>query len=240
MVNGVFCVLHGGTRVMEKLLNLELETIGSEKHKIHMTKCGLDGTDVLHNLEANINLRGVRSGTYKIHINPNSGNPEPVSLNKNAAFVIISPPLPGMEEKFPHPLHNIIGVWIVKIPFRDCLRKFLELPKEMPELQLVMSIWEIVITCSKHLNLTWTFQIDWLFVRFISVPVLMGILSRTKAPLQISCWTLLSIVLSALYSSPSNSIQDEINWLCPLFHGKPPCSAAPLSSRRVRTYELRP
>ena len=142
MVNWVFCVLHGGTRVVEKLLNLELETIGSEKHKIHLTKCGLDGTDVLHNLEANINLRGVRSGNFKIHINPNSGKPDPVSLNKNAAFDIISPPPPGMEEKFPHPLHNIIGVRIVKIPLRDSVRKFLELPKEMPELQLVMSIWE--------------------------------------------------------------------------------------------------
>ena len=107
MVNWVFCVLHGGTRVVEKLLNSELETIGSEKHKIHLTKCGLDGTDVLHNLEANINLRGVRSGNFKIHINPNSGKPDPVSLNKNAAFDIISPPPPGMEEKFPHPLiHN--------------------------------------------------------------------------------------------------------------------------------------
>ena len=139
----VFCVLHGGTRIVEKLLNLVLETITSEKYKLDELSCDLEGADLIHNLEANINLRGVRSGNFKIHFNEKSGKPEPVSLNKNAAFDIISPPPSGMENRFPHPLHNVISKRRkVKINFSKSVRASLQLPDEMSELQTVAMIWE--------------------------------------------------------------------------------------------------
>ena len=78
----VFCILHGGTRIAEKLLNLVVETITSEKYKLDELSCDLEGAGWIHNLEANMNLRGVRSGNFKIHFNEKSGKPKLVSLNK--------------------------------------------------------------------------------------------------------------------------------------------------------------
>ena len=58
-VNVLFCVLHGLARCVEKLLNLEIDNIISEKNKLIEASSSLSGSDLIHNLEANINKRGV-------------------------------------------------------------------------------------------------------------------------------------------------------------------------------------
>ena len=80
----VMCALHAITRCVEKFLNLEIQNILSEGNK--ETQRGGDGegwkTDAIHNLEANISLRGIRHGNFRVLFDK-GGNPEPVSLNKD-------------------------------------------------------------------------------------------------------------------------------------------------------------
>jgi len=91
----VLCLLHGATLIVEKLLDIELGNIYSEakKYEAKNVSGSLLGGYVA-NLESNINKRGVRQGNFQI-ITDEMGKPQPVSLNKDHAYTIISPPLAG-------------------------------------------------------------------------------------------------------------------------------------------------
>ena len=140
--NFAFCVLHGGARCVEKLLNLEIDSIFSEGRKMTVNKSALDRAELLQNLETNINLRSVKSGNFGIHTNSQSGRPEPVSLNKDSALAIISPAPQGQEGRYPHVLHNVIPVRSGKLPLSSNMLEYLQLPESLEDLELVCKIWE--------------------------------------------------------------------------------------------------
>lgn len=92
-------------------------------------------------LENNINRRDVRAGSFRVLFNA-KGVPEPVSLNKTHAFVILSSPPTGLEEEYPHVLANVLVSQKVTItPIRPDIIKKLGLEEQYTELNLVETIW---------------------------------------------------------------------------------------------------
>ena len=135
----VLCALHAITRCVEKFLNLEIQNILSEGNK--ETQRGGDGegwkTDAIHNLEANISLRGIRHGDFRVLFDK-SGNPEPVSLNKDHAIGIISPALPN----FPHVLSGVVKKRKANLQVRSEVQKLLCLNDTLTEYEHVQLIWD--------------------------------------------------------------------------------------------------
>ena len=129
--NFAFCVLHGGAQCMEKLLNLEIDSIFSEGRKMTVNKSALDRAELLQNLETDINLRSVKGGNFPIHTNSQSGRPEPVSLNKDSVLAIISLAPQGQEGRYPHVLHNVIPVRSGKLPLSSNMLEYLQLPESL-------------------------------------------------------------------------------------------------------------
>lgn len=134
----VLCALHAVTRCVEKFLNLEIQNVLSEANK--ETQRGADGeswkTDAIHNLEAHISARGIRHGDFRI-LYDKSGNPEPVSLNKDHAIGIIAPSLPG----FPHVLSNVVKKRKTSLHIEADVRQRLGLSEYLTEYEHVTQIW---------------------------------------------------------------------------------------------------
>ena len=139
----IFCVLHGLARSVEKLLNLEIQNILSESNKLAQSSSQMTGDDLISNLEANINLRGIKQGNFRVHFDK-SGKAESVSLNKDSAFAIVSKPPTGYEDKFPHVLHNVVPRRSVRCSLPDQVKKYLQLPDHLTEFELVDLIWQSI------------------------------------------------------------------------------------------------
>ena len=139
----VYCLLHCCARCVEKLLFLEVDRIcSSEKNKTKEANSGIEGEDRIRNLEASINKRGVRNGQFRFHFDEKSHRPAPVSLNKDAAFSIISPPPQDKEERMPFVMTNVLGTRMINITLPNHVRTFLKLPAQIPELEFVRLMWE--------------------------------------------------------------------------------------------------
>ena len=97
-------MLHGGARVVEKLLNVELGNILCRSNKTS-ERNSLSTEDLVRNLENNIRARGVKGGNFKIELNDKAKQSEAIKLNKDDAFSIIFPTIPGQNEH-PRVLHK--------------------------------------------------------------------------------------------------------------------------------------
>lgn len=101
----VICIMHGFVRQTEKLLDLEIENMFSNRNKAE--QLGLNKTafieETIAALENNINRHRVRHGNFEIHYD-NAGLPKPVKLNGTHADVITSP----VPAEFPHPFHKVL------------------------------------------------------------------------------------------------------------------------------------
>ena len=136
------CVLHGGARVVEKLLNVELETIVADPNKVAERGSGphLTAEDLVRNLENNIRQRGVKSGNFKIEINDKTKKLEPVKLNKDGAFAIISPSLDNSQ--YPHVLHNVLSSESqIHLEMPQPVLDYLQLPASLSELDYISLMW---------------------------------------------------------------------------------------------------
>lgn len=135
----VMCALHAITRCVEKFLNLEIQNILSEGNK--ETQRGGDGEgwkrDAIHNLEANISLRGIRHGNFRVLFDK-SGNPESVSLNKDHAIGVIAPALPD----FPHVLSGVVKKRKATLQVPPQVRNRLGLTEALTEYDHVKLIWD--------------------------------------------------------------------------------------------------
>ena len=138
----VFCLLHAMARIVEKLVNLEIEIIHVNANTLGQTnKAPLNKEDLLANLEANINRRDVQQGNFRVHFDK-SGKPEPVKFNKDAAMAIISPAPPGKEADYPHVLSNVLFEREAQINMTKAAKKYLDIPDTATDIHLVSLIWE--------------------------------------------------------------------------------------------------
>ena len=147
----LYCLLHATARIVEKLLNMEINTIMGEGNTYHQTNVNMTKEDLIRNLQANINMTDIRQGHFVIHCDK-SGKPEPVKLNKDAALAILSPPPPGMESKFPHVLNNVLFESLFKRKadekFSAAVSKYLNLPTDMAIFPLVSTMWDSMFRIS--------------------------------------------------------------------------------------------
>lgn len=105
----VFDTLHGLTRIVEKLISLEVEKIMSEENKNQQKPASLPSSkQLIANLVSNINKRGIRQGNFQIHFDK-AGKLEPITLNKDHALGIISPPPTGRETDFPPVIEKVVS-----------------------------------------------------------------------------------------------------------------------------------
>ena len=136
----VFCVLHGGARVVEKLLNVELENILCKSNKTS-ERNSLSTEDLVRNLENNIRARGVKGGNFKIELNDKAKQAEAIKLNKDDAFSIIFPTIPGQNEH-PHVLHNVLSSESqIPLKFLQSVIDHLKLPQSLSDLEYVSLMW---------------------------------------------------------------------------------------------------
>ena len=133
--------LHTVARIVEKLLNLEIEIICQESHIFSQIQVNLTKEDLLANLAANINRRDIRQGNFRFFFDK-SGKPEPVKLNKDAAMAIISPVPVGLENLYPHVLTNVLFHREAEVKLTPSVNEYLKLPSRLTDLQWVSLIWE--------------------------------------------------------------------------------------------------
>jgi hypothetical protein len=139
--NVIFDIMHGLTRIVEKLLNLEIEKILSEGNKGQQS--GGPSTKVLlGNLVSNINKRGIRQGNFQIFFDK-TGKPEPISLNKDHALGIIGRAPVGKEDDYPHVLANVVPKRSIQLPFPSEVRSYIGLEQTMDEFEIVAKIFNI-------------------------------------------------------------------------------------------------
>ena len=138
--NVIPCILHWITRTVEKLLTLEIENIVSFTNKITEKSHDMSLEDLVGNLEANVNKRGIRHGSFRV-LFQKTGQPEKVSLNKDHALAIISPPPLGKETEFPHVLTNVVphSKMVNSLPVH--IRKYLHLEGDITEFSCVSMLW---------------------------------------------------------------------------------------------------
>lgn len=115
----------------------------SEEHKVSCEVTGKSNRhDRIHNLEQNINLRGVRQGGFRILFDKN-GALMPIKLNKDHAFTIIAPSPENLENIYPHVLMNVCEERVVKTTaIMQSVKDFLQIPDEYTGKELVMHIWQ--------------------------------------------------------------------------------------------------
>ena len=145
------CILHGLTRCVEKLISLEVENMWSLSNKIAQVSGQVNFEDLVKNLEANINVRGVRQGNFRIPFDRN-GKPEKLSLNKDHALTIISPPPPGHENQYCHVLSNVVPHTKVQNNIDSKVQKSLQLDGDLTEFGCVLMIWESLYILFKILQ----------------------------------------------------------------------------------------
>ena len=136
----VMCLLHAIARSAEKLLSLEVANILSEANKLNERSSGqgdIYRQTAIGNLEANISKRGVRNGNFRIPFSK-SGAPEPISLNKDSAMLILHPD----DKDFPHPLTGVLPARTVNIPVANAVRKKLDISPKMTESDFAKQLWE--------------------------------------------------------------------------------------------------
>ena len=135
----VFCLLHATARSVEKLLALEVANVLSEANKQNEKTAGQGDAyrqTAIGNLETNISRRGVRNGNFKLEFNK-SGSPEPISLNKDNALLILHPD----DESFPHPLKGVLPARSVTVNLPTSIRNKLGIPEKYSEFELVKTMW---------------------------------------------------------------------------------------------------
>ena len=141
--NIVFCSVHATARIVEKLLFLEVEGLLEEKGKSQQKDDKyVDSSDLIRNLENNINKRGVRNGNFRIHFDEKTGKPSQISLNKDAALSIISPSPPGFGQRFPHVLQNVLRNRKMVLRLPESVHRFLDIPAQLYEFELVSRMWQ--------------------------------------------------------------------------------------------------
>lgn len=142
--NTVFCLLHGLARCVEKLLTLVVQDILLYSNIVNQR--GEDGASYrdtkIRNLEININKRGVRQGRFTVPFDA-GGKLQQIKLNKDHAWVILSPPPLGKDDEFPHVLTDVLPSDVnqdVNIPLNIC--KDLHLKDHYSEYEIVTEIWD--------------------------------------------------------------------------------------------------
>jgi hypothetical protein len=136
------CLMHGLSRVGEKLLNLEIKHIMSEGHKAEQRgeKREVYVDSKISVLEDNINVRGVRHGNFSIIVE--KGVPQPVGLNNDHARAILSQVPGDSEQEYPHVLSGVVGTQKIKLnAIPTTVREKLDLPCDFTEFDLVSRIW---------------------------------------------------------------------------------------------------
>ena len=142
----VMCLLHAIARSAEKLLSLEVANILSEANKLNERSSGqgdIYRQTAIENLEASISKRDVRNGNFRIPFS-NSGAPEPISLNKDSAMLILHPD----DKDFPHPLTGVLPARTVNIPVANAVRKKLNISPKMSESDFA-KCWKMVTILRK-------------------------------------------------------------------------------------------
>ena len=136
----VFCVLHGGARVDENILNVELESILCRSNKTSEIN-SLSTEDIVRNLENNIRACGVKGGNFKIELNDKAKQAEAIKLNKDDAFSIIFPSIPGQNDH-PHVLHNVLSSESqIPLKFPLSVIDHLKLSQSLSNLEYVSLMW---------------------------------------------------------------------------------------------------
>lgn len=106
----MMCILHGQVRVTEKLADLVLEYLMSERNK--MTERGVDGVawyeEKISVLQENLSKRGVKQNNFIVHFNT-KGEPEPVKLNHSDSIAILTPATGELAHQYPEPFQNVIS-----------------------------------------------------------------------------------------------------------------------------------
>ena len=138
----VFDILHGITRIVEKLVRLEIEKLLSQGNK-HEQGTGVNSSkDLVSNLENNINKRGVRQGNFQIRFD-RTGKLEPITLNKDHAVCLLSPPPSGQEDEYPHVLSNVVSSTPLPDSSQDALKDYFDITP-ISEFDVVKKIWVCV------------------------------------------------------------------------------------------------
>ena len=91
----------------------------------------------LETWEANISKWGVRNGNFRIAFTK-SGAPEPISLNKDSAMLILHP----NDEQFRHPLKGVPPVRTVNVSVPNNVRKKLDISPKYSEFDFAKLLWE--------------------------------------------------------------------------------------------------
>lgn len=147
----VFCLLHGLARVTEKLINLEVQQVISSAH-IAAQKNGIDSVvyiqERLRNLENNINIRGVRQGSFRIHMNKQNV-PKDVKLNKTHAEAILAD---SRDVDYPHVLAGVTSERVISNTLHPLVKAKLKLKNSYTELELSKEIWGHFFNMHKLLN----------------------------------------------------------------------------------------
>jgi len=143
------CVLHGFTRVVEKLLTLEVDRILSTANINEQRGADRESTidTTLALFEGNINKRGARQGNFKVEFD-SKGKSMPISLNKDHALVIMCPPpVDCPSDKYPHPMEGILckkNAVQIQIPNHSLSK--LDLPATLSDFELVSIMWSDFFT----------------------------------------------------------------------------------------------
>ena len=142
--NIIFDTMHGLARIVEKLLNLEIEKVLSEGNKGQQSTMSAPTTkQLLDNLVSNINKRGVRQGNFQVHFDK-AGKPESVSLNKDHALCLVSPPPVGEENTYPHVLDNVVPRRQLPKTVVSDICGYFEERTDITEYDLVTKVWDCV------------------------------------------------------------------------------------------------
>lgn len=134
------CILHWVARCTEKLVTLVVEDIFSTANKSAQVSGSTSADDLIRNLEANINTRGVKQGNFRILLDKD-GKPEQISLNKDDALTIISPAPHQKELDYPHVLKNVVPDALMKTELPGQIKNYFNIT-QVTEFQCVFMIWE--------------------------------------------------------------------------------------------------
>ena len=138
----IFDIHHGITRIVEKLVRLEIEKLLSQGNK-HEQVTGVNSSkDLVSNLENNINKRKIRQGNFQIRFD-RTGKREPITLNKDHAVCLLSPPPSGQEDEYPHVLSNVVSSTPLPDSSQDALTDYFDITP-ISTFDVVKKIWDCV------------------------------------------------------------------------------------------------
>ena len=138
----IFDILHGITRIVEKLLRLEIEKLLSHGNKNEQGH-GMNSTQqLLANLVNNINKRGIRQGNFHVNFDK-AGKLEPITLNKDHAVGIISPAPSGQKDDYPHVLSNVVSSSPMPESAQSAVKEYF-VKQPISEFNVVNKIWDCI------------------------------------------------------------------------------------------------